>query len=689
MNSGCSMWEAIKHPRKRTIAGWILCVLAMIIAYPVMHVIDIKAVDSINSYGVYSVVGDYLTAMNDNVLNGMELYPVYAIITACLAIIIPMQSFSYLFSRRRVNFFMSIPVSRNKRFKELYCRGIGMYGFALGISVLISAILMQIRGIASKTLMGKLFQSAILCLLLFAVIYNLTIGAMMLTGKFLMAIVLDVIILIYVDGIQRLLDVYKAVYYKTLCTGYKEASSGISILDIFTYTNHLITNPYKNWGDIWGDYLVAIIKLLIWGVIGYTFAYGNYKKRPSEAAESVVAFYSSRILIKLLVSVPVALGIGIYAHTVLGCNQIVMLIIVIVSVIVIGMLLEIAFNMAVISSLRHWGSIIVSVLFALAILGFFRFDVIRFDKYLPSASSIESFAVLNAYEPSYSEAINFEAYPLDYESTYIDAYSYARENMQLLDTDTIVRLATKSQNTSPEEMSCAVPFDVLYRLKSGATRARKIWIDIDDRSNDAYLNRLIGPAYYKRGIWQAFDSMIPDNMSVEKMTYFDGICAHSLDVNQASRVIALWRSDMVGYDYNRIRYYREAGYINISFNNYMTWTLPVYDGFSQVQSYLKMGEGIEPLMITAEEVDAIVISSKAGDKAVEVTDKEDIAAVLSCLELVPVHHGWIPENRYQNDCKVEIQLNESYTNIYGCNSLYSYSVLTERVDVLNNMGLMP
>ena len=690
MFSKSSLLEKSKCTKNRIFAGWIVCIVAMIIAYPIMQMISMREIDSIKAYGVYLFVEQYISSLSENVQKYMIDYPVPLLISTALGIAVAFQSFAFLFSRRKVNLYFSVPVAKEKRFVELYTRAVAMYVVALIVAIVSSFIFLEIKGILTAVLVAKLILAAIFNLLLYLCIVNFTIWAMMLTGKFYMAIIIDLVLIAYVDVFEYIIKSFSSTYFKTLCDSFTKEGSGYSIWDICLYANKSLFNPYSAVRVIWWDLVIAAIKMFAWVFITFMIARSSYRKRPAESAESVVAFYSLKVLMKLFICIPLGLVAGINTQRLLMVNQVQMIAIIIITIVIVGMLLEAAYNSALLPALGHWGSITVSIILALAIYAFFRFDIVKYDEYVPAASAIESYAVINQDERTYSEAVDFEAYPLDFQAMYIEPYSYAKENMMLLDTDTIVALARKSIESDIQDMKNPVAFDVYYRLKKGGTRARTIWIDLADSTNDLYLNRIIGPAYYKKGIWQAFDTDIPDNVDIDKVTYFDGIQSYSLDTAATNRIVSLWRSDMVGYDYNKVRYYREAGYITIVFSNYMTWKLPVYDSFTNVKSYLLMGEKLELTEIAVDQIDEICITKVDNAGYTKVIDaSEDIAVVLSKLEKVPAHTAWIPADRYAKNYKVEIKLNEGYTSSYGCNSLFCYSILTEGLEELDKAGFLP
>jgi|GEM_PF-1002116 len=324
-----------------------------------------------------------------------------------------------------------------------------------------------------------------------------------------------------------------------------------------------------------------------------------------------------------------------------------------------------------------------------------------------SGSDIDSYVVLNQNE-CYTEVINIDSTGQDYSSMYKSPAVYAKNNMKLTDAEAIVELAKKSVITGKDNMESPLALSVYYRLKSGRNVSRTVWVDVNDESNDSYLNRIVGPAYYKEGIWQAMSMNVPKQFEVTGVAYVNSLEDKKLNITDAERIIYLWREDMSAYDYNRVRYDNEQGYITITMSNWTTWSLPVYSCFTRINNYLEKEydyvdqklplEAIEKIKITKYDTDYGIYDGKAvaADEVYDedsgsyiYEDPEQIAQIYEALYVRPMHSDWKPYNSKEDSYSVEIDLTQEYINTYNSVSLYSYNIKGDEIDKLVEEGLLP
>lgn len=689
-----SFWDRCKVNNRRRVWVWFFSIVSVLILMVGNLSVQFARESRYYNSGAYRSEADYKIAMQITALESL-VNPYLLVLITILAVTIAIQGYSYLFSKSKVDMYHSVPVSMKSRFFTIYVNGVLIFLASILIASFACIILMCAKGIMTGSLMGKLLLNLILELFAFLAIYDVAIFSVMLTGNVFMATVMSLVFTYYVDIWREIISSYGITFFRTYTSVFDDPTTGISILNIFTVTADRLNNNYVLPVNLISIVIVAIVKLSIWALITIFFAFLNYKKRPAEAAGSSMAFYSSRILVKLFVTIPCGLLFGIWMYEVGEKNIVLSIIAMVISTIIIAMLTEIAFNFEFKSAIRHWGSIIVALIVVGIIFFAYRADLFGFDKFIPKTDEIESYALLNNYECYYSSIINFDADTNDYSGGNINPYIYVKDNMQLMDVEAIVELSKKSELLSEEDDS-VIPLDVYYRLKNDKTRSRRILIDLDDETNDDYLNRIIGPAYYKMGVWQAMTMDAPRNrvLSVSYSTILDTCQLNVDDVNQ---IIDIWRKDMGKYDYDRVRYDYEAGYISILFDNYATWELPVYSCFDGLDLYLKDNGRYISAEIEDEAVDKIKITNylKKGDKKNdypverEFTNYDEIVALMNAIKPVPCHMGWMPSDTFDSDYLVEIMLMPNYIAKYNSYNLLGYQILSDWVYSLSDTGLLP
>lgn len=136
MTSKNSFWVSSRENHKRRIWVWIVAVLSQILLYGAMATIYLSRIKNQYEMGAFRSVEAFRRAMyqaaRDALAFSDNLWPVLVFLSA----VIGMQGFSYLYDRRKVDMYHSVPVSKKKRFGVIYVNGILIYltGNLLGLA---------------------------------------------------------------------------------------------------------------------------------------------------------------------------------------------------------------------------------------------------------------------------------------------------------------------------------------------------------------------------------------------------------------------------------------------------------------------------------------------------------------------------------------------------------------------------
>lgn len=507
-----------------------------------------------------------------------------SLVIIVLAIIAALEGYSYLFFKKRVDMFHSTPIPMNKRFWAIYVNGAVVGVISLAMYYI---LVLLFPDLGSNLPPGeiRIFLNLGMDVLMFLAAYSLSVLAVMLTGNGIMAALLSAMFIAYADAILFVVSTCRSQFYRAYTVVYNKALSGFSVFHIYGYANKLLRDSYTPIDSIVKSVIVAMLKECIWIIPAIWLSVINYRKRPAEAAGNSLAFYSARILIKLMVIIPVALLTGCVVFGSTSSSTAIAISSMILAAVVTSVLAEFVFELNLKSAFKHWGTVFVAFLPIITVFLLYRFDAFRYDSYVPKVEKVESCAVMIDSAAYYTNCINFNTDARDFKGGYIDPYVYARDNMYIIDTEAVIALANKSLHTDVAMMDTPVDMDVLYRLNNGKVRSRHIKVDFGDTTNDDYLNRIIGPAYYKMGIWQAM-TMDAAEDRIESVTYVTSSGDMKLENSYANMLIGMWREDMSLYDYDRVRYDVETGHITITFDNWCSWNLPVYGCFDNVNEFM-------------------------------------------------------------------------------------------------------
>lgn len=530
------------------------------------------------AYAVYPHI--YLRYLGWNIKLDVSPDILVGTVTGACALILSAQGFSYLHSTPKVDMYHSLPVSMRDRFRTIYTGGLVFFF----ISLIIASLMGIVAGIFfphdTDSAYGVILLKLVLVLLYFLCIYNLTIFSFSITGNSIIAVFVDIILIVYVDLWQKVFDL--SLHLDTYSPFFAARKPDISIIDLYFHnisdTGMLLTLPDVAYGAV----LRAGVGLIIWFIVTFIAAKRTYVNRPSETSESLIAFYSSHLLIKLMIVVPVSLLMGEslyenFYHSKVAAQIIGMIVFAAITSIIV----EFVFTSSMKAAVRSVGSIIFSIFVIFGVYASFRYIENRYDSYIPGADEVESFAIycpLDCYYYNYNIVFDDEGEPL----RYIDAAQFVKDNMILIDTDAILTLAEENEGTDYHDMRSPLPIQIYYRLKNGARVRRLIWVDMDYQPNRTYLNRLMGPAYYKGGIWQVFGKYELTNEKIYSVLYHDikGNKYIELDGSRgnAIKLIKAWESAMVMYDYDHVRFHETVGELLICFGDgYYKWVLPVYE----------------------------------------------------------------------------------------------------------------
>lgn len=501
------------------------------------------------------------------------------ILCGVVSVFIAAQGYGYLHSPHKVDMFHSLPITMKNRFFVIYTAGIVIFFAGFAVNVAGGFLWSRMAGIGEEPFYLAMLLKAGLLILWFLCIYHMCIYAFTLTGNILIGLLVTLLMAVYVDLWQKVFN--QSLHLDAYAAFFAHEAYDISVVDLFFHNVTRIKDSVPG-----GRELIHILKgaggLLIWILLLFRWAKKSYIIRPAESSKSLVILYSSRMLIKLMIVVPISLLMGeavyenFYARPYVAQG-----IAMVITAYVVSFFTESIFSKSVKVAFHSVGSVIFSLFVIFIFFGIFRVWEAKYNAYVPEEDDIESFAVYNPLD-SYYYSYNMEFTRDGSVRWFYDPAKFVEDNMILYDTEAVLNLVGKSMRDDVNKMRSPIPMQVYYRLKDHTNRARLIWIDMDNPSNRIYLNRIMGPAYYKAGIWQAFSKDIPQNASVYSTEYHDLVGGKYISLgegkNGADEIVKKWRTAMVMYDYDHVRYHEVIGEILVYFDDgFYRWVLPVYE----------------------------------------------------------------------------------------------------------------
>lgn len=400
------------------------------------------------------------------------------------AVILGISSFSYLHSKKKVDFYHSIPVRREVLFLVNFWDGVWIMAIPYILSMVCAAAIGASFGVSFSTLIALAGKAWIFHMIYFLLLYSTTVVAMMMTGNLYLGILGVMVFYFYMPAAGALAEGMYASFFKTYAGQEIWAWKWMDLSPVMAYAKaagnmkigRQMAMPI---GNMMSMFLISIILMGI-GIF-------LYQKRPSEAAGKAMAFPISRTPIKILLVIPMTLYGMLFFYSlresmawaifglVCGC-------------LISHSLIEILYHFDFRKLFAH--PIHMAACFVAATLLFLSFsqDWMGYDTYLPKADEVESSYIDTYYGINWVEYGVYEKIEKE-TKTKIDwnrEYDYPKHHMYLTDTQKVLELAQSGiecmKLDDEERREFAEKFTscmVTYRLKSGKNVSRRYVIPVE------------------------------------------------------------------------------------------------------------------------------------------------------------------------------------------------------------------
>ncbi|MDE6847578.1 MAG: hypothetical protein K2J99_17660 [Lachnospiraceae bacterium] len=597
MTSKNSFWASSKENHKRRIWVWIITVLAQLMMYVGVLTVYLSRIRRWNVEGVYRTREEYQNALYQATKDALAFQDNLMPVLIVLAVIIGVQGFSYLYDRKKVDMYHSVPVDKNKRFAVVYINGMIIYLTAILASLLIGVIVAAVQGAVNGEVMAAIGLGFLWNLLFFMVVYHTVVLAVMLTGNRLITLCVTGMLIGYEPVLYDLLENMQYSFFETVSGFYVTHIPKLSVLYDYNINTWNLKQPEKVavlakvMLPYYGKWFILAVVLLI-------AAWLCYRKRPSEAAGKAVAFVRVEPFLKVFVAVPIGVCLGMWVHSAAYGNAVLTAVSMAGGGVIACAAIEVIYDFDIKSLFKHLvssGAAIAAIIF---IFLAFKMDLFGYDDYIPSADKLESIAV----------SVDYYGQFWDKEYNYVGASEFSEEHMHLQDVEPVLILADKARQENVEDMTDARIINVLYRLSSGRRVGRRFYVDFDNPVNEALMNRIVGTKEFKEGTYQIMTDQ--DSFAdVTAMTYSNGATNVALPAQDAQMLREAYVKDMEKFDFTLAINNRPCGRIHMNFPNWFGTDLDVYDSFENTIAYLQSKEAYYPVELNAEDIADMTITN--------------------------------------------------------------------------------
>ncbi len=638
MTSKNSFWASLRENNKRRTWLWAISWLffllyyvagtALVISSRKSYLQGVEQVQQMTDLEKHQVLADTVAGfLGSNI--------VLVLAAAVMAVVCAIQGFSYLYQRKKVDLYHSLPVKKSSRFVIIWMNGILIYlipslaGMAAGVLVAVS------QGVMTGDLLYTIINVLSTTLLLYISLYNLSIIAVMLTGHPVITVFGVAVFQGYEYFLRFLLMSFQQDFFEKFG---QFNTNWLELARWSPYNAYLLIWTQPSWAGA----MNPLGKLIFLGILFLVIAYLCYWKRPAEAAGRAMAFRISKPIIKMGIVVPAVLMVALvikettsgYERNAASGSPWFIAFAILAGAVIFCCLMEVIFEFDIKACLHKKKDILIcSILAAVIFLGF-RFDIAGYDKYIPEQQKLTSYALV-------MNENNGEGRFFDEAGNYVPATTYADQNMFVTDTQAICQLAA-IQPTEDWDESIVVK----YRLKNGRTTERTIWLDYSNPETDVLLNRIVSSPEYKKGAFMVladyFDKWMAGNSDYTVSAgYSIGAYSYKIPPEAISVLMELYRKDLDFISYTDLSQTLPVGKINLeayknkngerAYYYYNYSSIVIYPNCIQTIAYLKELGVYPESIINIEDVEQVVITNYNRDTADETVDKE---AYLSGMAMV-------------------------------------------------------
>lgn len=318
------------------------------------------------------------------------------------AVVMGISSFSYLHNKKKVDFYHSIPVRREKLFLVQFIDGILLTAGAFGVNLILAVMVASFYGVHGSRVISAALSSFCLNMLYYCLNYSVVVIAVLLTGNTIISLMGTAVFFFFMPAMSLILTHYFSVFFMTA-----PSSSWISQSPLIWIMERM-SPLYANMASLGIDLEKAGFPWMQSLVDGAAFLLLNlaalflYRFRPSEAAGKAMAFKVSMAPIRILLVLGAGMGGGMFFWSLQ--SQVKWGIFgVICATLICHCIIEIIYQSDFKKLFSHKIQLVICLTAGCLLFLGFRYDWCGYDSYIPSEDKIASMTVDMALDSGYQE----------------------------------------------------------------------------------------------------------------------------------------------------------------------------------------------------------------------------------------------------------------------------------------------
>ncbi len=488
--------------------------------------------------------------------------PVFTLALILLAIACAVSGYAFLHQPKSVDFYHRFPVKRTQWFTISYISGLLIYLIPYLFASLCTLIVASFKGILVSTNFMPSILAILSSILGFLILYHTAILAMMLTGQLIAGSLAACVLIIYGSMLEALfsglistfLHTHFSPVYSQYYTTKSTLLAGDSLLRLLSPFGIF---AFLTRGSVRGMEMLFLFLYAIFIAAALWFtARKLYQKRALECAGNALAYPKTASVIKVLIVIPTALFIGLFAGSFYyGAGTKWIIFISILTAVLLCGIVEFIYTCDLSQLFRRKWSSLISILAVIGILAVMRFDLFHYDTWLPSMEKLES---MSLYSDSYSEYFQYPAVKTDIDnSTYVNTqyYTLYADDAQQTDFSAIYTLAEEgilnhnlgitSDQLYQEGMEDYTSIVIRFNQKNGKTTYRSYLVEENSLLN--CLETLCKSEQYRKDLFPAFyiKSNEIENINVSDLL---GYTPLKLTEEQKKSLLETYQKDLLQVD---------------------------------------------------------------------------------------------------------------------------------------------
>lgn len=642
MISRRSYWTKWLENIKRR--GWtfVLCAAVMLLLGPVFLSVNLTGVYNGSAFG--SQTSEEMDLMMRTAfVSHIGFSQIWVFPALFFAVLFAVQGFCWLYSRQKMDLYMSVPVSSVKRYVMIWGNGIVCYAGLSFTGLLLCWATGAVFGVMSCYAAAQSMAAWAFQMLAFLAMYHVSLVAVMLTGNVLTALLGCAVLFSYEPAMRILYNHLKTMFYYSYCSADAERmmrlpwlSPFAGTLDLFErvcYRDGYLVGVPGTGGLTW-QFGIQTGLLVICAASAGIFAYWLYRKRKTESYHRSVAFSPLAAVLELALLVPFGMAAGMTVAKMSGDSGRFLFGGCLLGTVCGHAMIRLVYKRELKAVLGGKAVFAVSLTAAACFLGLFRFDWTGYDSYIPASREVRAVSV--SLESDYSAFGNYEE-PL-WESGSVDMEEELLEKMASENTETIESVLWLAKKWRDKGMPGTVrDFEagadtgyisegagknenlrrwvVCYTMQGGRKVYRRFFADME--ADQDKIDIIMKDPSYQRVRYQIFSPMFEERLGEMKISFADGR-TETLYTAEKGELLEALRNDFRQYGYSLISDSIPEGKICFELKNKeggqdstRIWEYPLYKSFEKTGEVLARN-GIEvrdwQTLYCADEVDEIRIS---------------------------------------------------------------------------------